>query len=71
MLRTMLGQGPKIQSILVAPVVTTYDDVKALLDENCDRNSTGWLHVGVDRWGGTDYLDQFFLRPQSLEDYKP
>lgn len=71
MLRTMLGQGPKLQSILVAPVVVTYEDVKELLDENCDRNSTGWLHVGVDDWGGNEYLDQFFLRPANPEDYKP
>ena len=71
MLRTMLGQGPKLQSILVAPVVSTYEDIKAILDEDCDRNSTGWLHVGVDRWGGKDYLDQFFLRPADPEDYKP
>ena len=71
MLRTMMGQGPKMQSILVGPVTTKYDDVKALLEENCDRNSTGWLEVGPENWGGKQYLDQFFLRPADPEQYKP
>jgi ribose transport system substrate-binding protein len=71
MMRTMQGQGPKIQSILVPTVVADIEDVNAILDENCDRNSTDWLHVGIDAWGGTDYLDQFFLRPANPEDYKP
>ncbi len=71
MMRTMMGQGPKIQSILVPTVVSKYEDIKAILDENCDRNSTDWLHVGIDTWGGTDYLDQFFDNPFNPEEYKP
>jgi ribose transport system substrate-binding protein len=71
MMRTMQGQGPKMQSILVDPVVTTYEDIEALLDENCDRNSTDWLHVGIENWGGKEYLDNFFLRPADPEMFKP
>jgi len=71
MLRTMQGQGPKIQSILVPPVTIKYEDVKALLDENCDRNSTGWYMPGIEVWGGKAYLDNFFLRPADPEAYKP
>lgn len=71
MMRTMQGQGPKIQSILVDPVVSEIDDIKAVLEENCDRNSTGWLHVGTEAWGGKEYLDNFFLRPADPEDYTP
>lgn len=71
MMRTMQGQGPKIQSILVDPVVSEIDDIKAVLEENCDRNSTGWLHVGTEAWGGKEYLDNFFLRPANPEDYTP
>ncbi len=71
MMRTMQGQGPKIQSILVPTVKSSFDDIKALLDENCDRNSTDWLHVGIDVWGGTNYLDQFFMNPADPADYKP
>ena len=71
MMRTMMGQGPKIQSILVPTVVSKFEDIEAILDENCDRNSTDWLHVGIDTWGGTDYLDQFFDNPFNPEEYKP
>ena len=33
MMRTMQGQGPKIQSVLVAPTTLTYDDVAKALPE--------------------------------------
>ena len=71
MMRTMQGQGPKIQSILVPTVKVTYADVEKLLPEDCDRNSTEWLNVGIDVWGGTSYLDQFFDRPADPEKYDP
>lgn len=70
MMRTMQGQGPKMQSILVDAVVSTYEDVAAILDEDCDRNSTEWLHVGPENWGGKEYLDNFFLRPADPEVFK-
>jgi ribose transport system substrate-binding protein len=71
MMRTLQGQGPKMQSILVAPVTYKIDDIKKVLDEKCDRNSTGWIEAGVDNWGGAKYLDNFFLRPADPEKYKP
>lgn len=71
MMRTLQGQGPKMQSILVAPVTYKIDDIKKVLDEKCDRNSTGWIEAGVDNWGGPKYLDNFFLRPADPEKYKP
>ena len=71
MMRTMQGQGPKVQSVLVPSVTIDYDDVKAVLGENCDRNSTEWFNVGVNRWGGKEYLDNFFLNPADPEKYDP
>jgi ribose transport system substrate-binding protein len=71
MMRTLQGQGPKIQSILVPPRKITYSDVETLLDEDCDTNSTGWYNPGIDIWGGADYLDNFFLRPADPEAYDP
>jgi ribose transport system substrate-binding protein len=71
MMRTLQGQGPKIQSVLVNSVKFTYDDVKARLDENCDENSDKWQNVGIDKWGGTTYLDQYLLRPADPEKNKP
>jgi ribose transport system substrate-binding protein len=71
MMRTLQGQGPKVQSILVDSVKFTFDDVKARMDENCDENSDKWENVGIDTWGGTTNLDQFFLHPADPEKYKP
>ena len=71
MMRTLEGQGPKIQSVLVDPVKFTFDDVKARLAETCDENSNKWENVGVENWGGNAYLDQFFLRPADPEAFKP
>jgi ribose transport system substrate-binding protein len=71
MMRTMEGQGPKIQSILVEPSKLTYDDLAKVLDDKCSESSDKWLRIGEDRWGSKDYLDQFFLRPADPEAFKP
>jgi ribose transport system substrate-binding protein len=72
MMRTLQGQGPKIQSILVDPVRLTHADVAALLPADCDENSADWLKVGADRWGADPaYLDSFFLKPADPKAYKP
>ncbi|MBX6321055.1 MAG: ABC transporter substrate-binding protein [Rhodospirillaceae bacterium] len=72
MMRTLQGQGPKIQSILVDSVKLTFDDLKQYMGEDCDENSDKWLNVGPERWGSSrEYLDQFFLRPADPEAYKP
>jgi ribose transport system substrate-binding protein len=69
MMRTMQGQGPKMQSILVSPTILTYDDVAKALPENCNENSDKWFNVGLEKWGGKD-LDSFFLRPADPAAYK-
>ncbi len=71
MMRTLQGQGPRIQSILVDPFEFTYADLEGVLDANCDENSQLWLEVGPAAWGAEDYLDQFFLRPADPTQYQP
>jgi len=72
MMRTLQGQGPKIQSILVDPVKLTHDDLKAVMKEDCSVDTAEWLKVGADRWGGASaYLDDFFLRPADPKAFKP
>lgn len=71
MMRTLQGQGPKIQSVLVDPVVITYDDLKDIVPEDCDENAQNWYNVGQDKWGSTEYLDQFFVNPADPTQYKP
>ena len=48
MMRTLQGQGPRIQSILVGPATKNFDEIKAILNEDCDRNSTGWDNPGME-----------------------
>ena len=52
MIRTLQGQGPRIQSILVGPATKNFkDDISKILDKDCDRNSTGWDNPGMDKLG--------------------
>jgi ribose transport system substrate-binding protein len=72
MMRTLEGQGPKIQSVLVDPVKLTYDDLAKVMDENCNLDSAEWLKVGAKGWGyDPSYLDDFFLRPADPRAFKP
>ena len=71
MLRTLEGQGPKVQSILTKPQILTFDQLSKVMDENCSEDSGGWYNVGIENWAGKAYLDQFFLRPADPEAYDP
>jgi ribose transport system substrate-binding protein len=72
MMRTLQGQGPKVQSILVDSVKINFDDLKKVLRDDCDENSDKWLNVGPAQWGSSKaYLDNFFVRPADPEAYKP
>lgn len=71
MMRTLQGQGPKVQSVLVDPVVITYDDLKDIVPEDCDENAQNWYNVGQEKWGSTEYLNQFFVNPADPTQYKP
>jgi ribose transport system substrate-binding protein len=70
MMRTLEGQGPKIQSVLADPVKLTFDDLKQAVGEDCSEASTDWFTVGMDRWASKDYLDKFFMRPADPEKFK-
>jgi ribose transport system substrate-binding protein len=71
MMRTLQGQGPKIQSILTKPHTMTFDDLTKVLKEDCNEESDGWYNMGAENWASKAYLDQFFLRPADPEAYKP
>lgn len=71
MMRTLQGQGPKVQSILVDPVKLTKDDLAKVMKEDCSLDTADWLSVGADRWGADpSYLDDFFLKPADPRKYK-
>lgn len=71
MMRTLEGQGPKVQSILTRPQVLNADQLSKVLNEDCNEDSDGWYDVGAEAWAGKAYLDQFFLKPADPEAFKP
>jgi ribose transport system substrate-binding protein len=72
MMRTLQGQGPKVQSILVDPVKMSHADLVAVMNEDCSVDSAAGLAVGANRWGGDPaFLDKFFLKPADPKAYKP
>ena len=71
MMRTMQGQGPKVQSILVDPKKLSYDELAKVLPANCNEASADWFNFDQSHWGGSKYLDHFFVHPADPEKYKP
>ena len=71
MMRTLQGQGPKVQSILTRPITMDFEQLKAVVNEDCNEESDGWYNPGIEAWAGKAYLDQFFLHPADPEAYKP
>lgn len=68
-IRTLEGQGPKIESIIREPLPMSYDEVKAALPENCDPAGSGWIQPGPDKWMPAKQLDLFFEKPHDPLDY--
>lgn len=71
LIRTLQGQSPMIQSILVGPATKNFDDIKKILNEDCDRNSTGWDNPGIESWAPKKYVDAFFENPADPTKYDP
>ena len=71
MMRTLEGQGPKVQSVLTRPFTLSYDDMAKIVDDKCNEDSDGWFTVGVEKWAPKAYLDNFFLHPADPEAFKP
>lgn len=71
MMRTLEGQGPKIQSILRPALPYTIDDVKEVLNEDCDPNSTDWLEPKGDAWWPTSVAAGYFERAEDPLAWRP
>lgn len=71
MMRTLQGQGPKIQSILTAPVMMTKEQMLEAIPADCSEQSSDWYHPGIEAWAGKAFLDNFFLNPADPEAYDP
>ncbi|MGD9710999.1 MAG: ABC transporter substrate-binding protein [Thermomicrobiales bacterium] len=70
-MRTLQGQGPKVQSILRPVIPYTIDDVKAVLGEDCDVNSQDWIEPANNGWFTKEAADAFFLRPADPLTWRP
>ncbi|ANL37215.1 MULTISPECIES: ABC transporter substrate-binding protein [Rhizobium] len=71
MMRTLEGQGPKIQSILRPALPYTIDDVKEVLKEDCDPNSTDWIEPKNNGWWPADVAANYFERPEDPLAWRP
>ena len=71
MIRTLQGQGPKVQSILAEPLRYTAQELEKAMPADCNEESDKWTQVGAERWAGKAFLDKFFLRPADPEKFKP
>jgi ribose transport system substrate-binding protein len=60
LLRTMEGQGLKIQSILVPPYEEDVETIQSFVPEDCDRNSSEFRNIGIENWASDEYLNNFF-----------
>tara|TARA_B100001093_G_C26752717_1_gene981919 strand:+ start:39 stop:1193 length:1155 start_codon:yes stop_codon:yes gene_type:complete len=62
-IRTLQGQGPKVQSVARPAPTYSFDEVAAELDADCSIDSTEWLQPGTASWFPSSMADHFFLRP--------
>jgi ribose transport system substrate-binding protein len=69
--RTLQGQGPKTQTILVDPLWLSYYDMMKAMPDACREDDDGWLYVGGESWGGPRALEAFFGKPADPKAYKP
>lgn len=60
-IRTLQGQGPKVQSLVRGTEPITFAEVEAALPEDCDVNNQIWLQPGPDKWMPSDLLDLYFV----------
>ena len=62
MLRTLEGQGPKIESIMRKPLPFTYEDVARQLPEACSIDDTTYLEPGPAVWFPDSAAAVFFQK---------
>lgn len=62
MLRTLAGEGPKVQSMLRPVLPYSIEDVNAALPEDCDLNSTAWIQPTAEQWWPESLAKQYFVR---------
>lgn len=70
-LRTLQGQGPKVQSVVRPVLEFTYEDIKAALPEDCSTDDPNWVEPKPDAWFPRSMADAMVLRPADSMTWKP
>jgi ribose transport system substrate-binding protein len=71
LIRTLQGQGPKVQSIVRQVLPFTLADIGAKVPANCSTDSTEWIEPDADKWFPESLANQFFLHPHDPLTWKP
>jgi ribose transport system substrate-binding protein len=71
MMRTLEGQGPKIQSIVREIEPFDLAAVQAALPEDCDVSASDWIQPTMQAWSEGYNTDEFFNHPADPLAYKP
>ena len=64
MVRTLEGQGPKVQSITRNVLPFTLADLSDKIPADCKTDSTEWTEPDFNKWWPSSLADQFFAHPQ-------
>jgi ribose transport system substrate-binding protein len=71
LIRTLEGQGPKVQSVARTALPFTLADLSGKLPEKCSTDSTDWIEPDANKWFPSQMADQFFLHPHDPMTWKP
>jgi len=69
-MRTLQGQGPKIQSILRPVYRVSAEDYVAGLADDCSIDSTEFLQPGIETWFPDEWASGFFMNPVAPLEWK-
>jgi ribose transport system substrate-binding protein len=71
MLRTLQGQGPKINAVMRPVLPFTHAQVMAKVPEDCDTADPLWFEPELEDWFPKSMADAMVLRPQDPFNWKP
>jgi ribose transport system substrate-binding protein len=71
MMRTLEGQGPKVQSIIRSVYRVSAEDYTASLAADCSIDSPAYVEPGMANWFPDDKAANYFLRPSNPLTWKP
>lgn len=71
MIRTLEGQGPKVQSIIRSVYRVPTSEYVSSLSDNCSIDNTGYIEPGIAKWFPDDVAAGYFLHPTNPLSWKP